>query len=422
MPADAHTPDVARALAGPTWLTGERVAAAERYATADLPTSALEEWRYSRIDKFDLGRYAPVPAPQAPVASSAAEPLDLGAFSARIVVQNGFVAAIETTEALDAAGVIVARAADLAERPAMTVASHSGGGDTFSELNEAFAPDPVVIIVPRNTDLAAPIVIAHHVDAEAGLVLPRIVVDAGENSSVSIVEWLSSAAVDALVIPRTSLHLAGAARVNHSSVNNLAESVNQFGAIVASAGQEATVTMEHVALGGDFARNRFDCRLVGRGSTGRISALYLGDRHQMHDLRTFQNHEARDTSSDLLFKGAVDGSSHAVYTGLIHVGEGAAGTNANQTNRVITLSDAASAESVPNLEIHHNDVRCSHATAVGPIDEEQRFYLESRGVPPEHAERLVVNGFFADVLEAIGNDRVVELVRPLIAAKLEAQS
>lgn len=421
MPADAPTTDAARSLAGPGWLTAERVAAAERFDAAELPTSALEEWRYSRIDRFDLGRYTPVVAGPASEPSGAGAAPDLGSYAARIELRNGFVTSIDVSEGL-AAGVTIANAATLDDRPAVTVAQHAAQGDVFSDLNEALAPTPVVIAIPRNAVVSAPIVIVHHVDAEAGLVAPRIIVDAGENSQVSIIEWASSDEVDALVIPRTSLHLAGAARVNHCSVNNLAETVNQFGAIVASAAQEATVTIEHVALGGDFARNRFDCRLVGRGSTGRISTLYLGDRNQQHDLRTFQSHEARDTNSDLLFKGAVDGDAHAVYTGLIHVGNEAAGTNANQTNRVITLSDGASAESVPNLEIHHNDVRCSHATAVGPIDEDQRFYLESRGVPPEQAERLVVNGFFADVLDAIGNERVVELVRPLIAAKLEADS
>ncbi|HQF96744.1 MAG TPA: SufD family Fe-S cluster assembly protein, partial [Microthrixaceae bacterium] len=163
---------------------------------------------------------------------------------------------------------------------------------------------------------------------------------------------------------------------------------------------------------------RFDCRLVGRGATGRMSALYLGDGDQMHDLRTFQTHEARDTTSDLLFKGALDDRAHAVYTGMIRVDHEGQGSNANQTNRVIKLSDDAWAESVPNLEINHNDVRCSHATAVGPIDEDQRFYLESRGVPPEAAERLVVNGFFEEVLDTISVAPVVELVRPLIAEKL----
>src|SRR3954462_14147106 len=131
----------------------------------------------------------------------------------------------------------------------------------------------------------------------------------------------------------------------------------------------------------------------------------------MLDFRTFQDHAAPDTTSNLLFKGAVGDSSRSVYTGLIHVRKNARGTNAFQTNRNIKLSDGAWAESVPNLEIENNDVHCSHASTVGPVDEDQRFYLESRGVPTEVAERLIVAGFFAEVLEQLAVQSVVPLVR-----------
>ena len=120
------------------------------------------------------------------------------------------------------------------------------------------------------------------------------------------------------------------------------------------------------ALGGDYARLRTDCRLVGRGATGNLLAVYFGEGDQTLDFRTFQDHRAPDTTSDLLFKGAVGGRSRSVYTGLIRVEKEARGTNAFQTNRNIKLSDDAWAESVPNLEIENNDVRCSHASTVGP--------------------------------------------------------
>ena len=119
----------------------------------------------------------------------------------------------------------------------------------------------------------------------------------------------------------------------------------------------------------------------GAAPPARLRAVYFGEGDQTLDFRTFQDHAAPDTTSNLLFKGAVGGHSRSVYTGLIRVRKDARGTNAFQTNRNIKLSDDAWAESVPNLEIENNDVHCSHASTVGPIDEEQRFYLESRGVP-----------------------------------------
>jgi Fe-S cluster assembly protein SufD len=119
-----------------------------------------------------------------------------------------------------------------------------------------------------------------------------------------------------------------------------------------------------------------------------------------------------------LFKGAVGGTSRSVYTGLIHVAKDARGTNAFQTNRNIKLSDGAWAESVPNLEIENNDVRCSHASTVGPIDEDQRFYLESRGVPPHAAERLIVAGFFEEVLGNLPIAQVADGLRAEIDRRL----
>ena len=126
---------------------------------------------------------------------------------------------------------------------------------------------------------------------------------------------------------------------------------------------------------------------MGAGATSNLLAVYFGAARQMHDFRTLQDHRAPKTTSDLLFKGAVAGAAHSVYSGLIRVEKGARGTNAFQTNRNLVLAEGARADSVPNLEIEENELRCSHASAVGPIDEEQRYYLESRGVPPEVAGR-----------------------------------
>ncbi|MCO5313906.1 MAG: Fe-S cluster assembly protein SufD [Microthrixaceae bacterium] len=414
MPADALTPTFAESIPGPAWLSAQRLAAAQRYERGEAPTAEREEWRYSRIGDVDVSKYALHDTPTEVAVSS----VDLGPFAGRALLRNGQVVAVAIDDALAAKGVVVASARTLTEPLGFDLPEPVGGPDSFDDLNAGFAPDPLVIIVPRGVVVDAPIHIEHHVDAADALIVPRTIVSVGENASLRLVEWVGSEAVDALVVDRTVLHLDNAARVTRVSVNNLATSVTHLAGVCTSVGQQAELTMDHVALGGAYARNRFDCRLVGRGASGRISALYLGAGDQMHDLRTFQSHEARDTMSDLVFKGAVDDRAHAVYTGLIQVGEEAAGTNANQSNRVITLSEHAWAESVPNLEIHHNDVKCSHATAVGPIDVEQRFYLESRGVPPEAAERLVVNGFFAEVLGSIADERVVDLVAPLIADKL----
>jgi Fe-S cluster assembly protein SufD len=192
----------------------------------------------------------------------------------------------------------------------------------------------------------------------------------------------------------------------------------QLGYQASRVGRDATLSSAVVALGGDYARVRTDSRLAGQGGTSNLVAVYFGDGDQTHDFRTLQDHEGPKTTSDLLFKGAVEDRSHSVYTGLIRVRPGAAGTNAFQTNRNLVLSQGAHADSVPNLEIEDNDVRCSHASAVGPVDEDQRYYLEARGVPPEVADRLIVLGFFDEVIERTPVPGLRELLRRALADKL----
>ena len=175
-----------------------------------------------------------------------------------------------------------------------------------------------------------------------------------------------------------------------------------------------------VALGGDYARVRTDSVLQGPGGDSELLAAYFGSGDQMHDLRTVQQHAAPKTRSDLLFKGAVAERARSVYSGLIRVEKGAKGTNAFQTNRNLVLSEGAQAYSVPNLEIEDNDVRCSHASAVGPIDEPELFYLESRGVPPHVAERLIALGFMDDVLGRFPVGGMLTWLRQAFARKLSS--
>jgi Fe-S cluster assembly protein SufD len=344
----------------------------------ELPSTDLEEWRYSRIGSLDLARYA------------------------------------SALHSVDGSGPHVSRRLDHAEVPLGEAIGEAG--DPFVDLNAAYASDAIVVEIPPGAVVEEPIELTHLVE-DGRVSFPRIVVRVGEDAEVTIVERSSTDAVDAVVVPVTELVVGRAARVKHVSLQDAAETVGIVGRIASTVDSMATLDLFHVALGGSYARMRFDCALTGRGATGNLTALYLGSRTQMHDLRTFQDHLAPDTTSNLLFKGVVDDEAHAVYTGLIRISEDGRGSNATQSNRIVKLSSDAWAESVPNLEIHHNDVRCSHASAVGPIDPDQRFYLESRGVPPEAAERLVVTGFFREVLAAMP----VASVADAAGAKIEAE-
>jgi Fe-S cluster assembly protein SufD len=194
----------------------------------------------------------------------------------------------------------------------------------------------------------------------------------------------------------------------------------QLGRLAARVGGDGSLRSFSVGLGGAFDRNRTDAVIVGRGGSTEIRSAYFGDGQQVHDVRTLQDHAAAHTTSDLLCKGAVAGSSRSVYSGLIRVRKGAVRTEAMQTNHNLVLDERAHADSVPNLDIEENDVRCSHASTVGPVDEDQRYYLESRGVPPEQAERLIVLGFFDDIVQRSPVPSMVPRLRREVGGRLAA--
>lgn len=368
-------------MPGPAWLTARRLAAAERAVGTALPSPNEEIWRYSRIDELDLDRFA------------------FGATTTVVTGADGYLG--EFTEADP-----VAPAPDL-----------------FAEWNAALS-EPVVLRIPRGTVLSQPIVVDHEV-GDGRAAFPRLIIDAGPDCEVTVIERFRSAArstssgAEAFIAPVLELRAANSARVRYVGVNELGSGVWQIGNQLAWAERDSTVMLATVALGGDYARMRTEAVANGQGSSTRQVALYFADGTQMHDFRTIQSHVAPRSQSNLLFKGAVKDTARSVYTGLIRIGHDAKGSTAFQTNRNLTLSEGAWAESVPNLDILTNDVRCSHASTVGPVDPEQRFYLESRGVPPEVAERLIVLGFFDEVLEQLPLPTLAAQLRARVAAKLD---
>jgi Fe-S cluster assembly protein SufD len=337
--------------------------------------------------------------------------------SATVVVANGRVVSADVDEALAAKGVRVGVAAD--DQSDLVGGVIGEAPDAFVSLHDAFVADAVVVDVPAGVALPGPVVVVHVTAGDGVAAFPHLVVRAGDDAEVNVLEVQASSDDRVLVVPVTEILVGRAARVGHVTAQQLGLAAWQIGVQVSQVSAEASLRSASIGFGGDYARLRTDCRMVGRGATGELDAVYFGEGDQTLDFRTFQDHIAPDCTSNLLFKGAGGGRSRSVYTGMIRVGKDARGTNAFQTNRNVKLSDGAWAESVPNLVIENNDVRCSHASAVGPVDEEQRFYLESRGVPSEDAERLIVTGFFDEVLGRLPVPGVAPLLRSTVAAKFE---
>lgn len=345
-------------------------------ADLTLPTADEEIWRYSRIDQL---------------------------------VPSGFsVAPADTSVTSAADGVVISR--DRVDG----LAEH----DVFAQYNSEYQ-QPVVIEVPRGADVAEPIVI-DHVTAAGAASFPRTVIRVADNARCTVIERFSSVAGDneSLSVPVLSIEAGPGSTVSYLAVNDVADDSWQIGHQMLRGDRDSTINLSTVTLGGRYTRVRTESESIGQGAFLRQVALYFAAGEQMHDFRVHQNHLVPNTTSDLLFKGAVQDTARSVYTGLISIGEDAKGTTANQTNRNLTLSEGAWAESVPNLDIRNNDVRCSHASTVGPIDEAQRFYLESRGLPPEIAERLVVLGFFDEVLAQLPAADLADDLRQRVASRL----
>jgi Fe-S cluster assembly protein SufD len=419
IPLSTLTPDAAAALGGPDWLRARRTRAAERFASTTLPTVDDEVWRYSRISDLDVDRFAlGGDRPSGELPPEIVEFLDTVADRAGlVVVHNGFVVHTELDDRWGAKGVVIGGIDSVDPGPDAFGAEHDT--DAFAVLNDAFSAQPVIVSIPAGVSVEEPIIVAQWVDQPGRLVLPRLVVQAGADSEVQVLDWSGSPdGVEALVVPMTDLVADDAARVGYCSIQVLGDRTWQIGTQSATVGAQATLRSFTAAFGGDYARLRTDCRLDGQGATGDLFAVYFGSGEQTLDFRTFQDHAAPDTTSTLLFKGAVDDHSRSVYTGMISVRPNARGTNAFQTNRNVKLSPDAWAESVPNLQIENNDVHCSHASTVGPIDEDQQFYLESRGVPPQVAERLIVGGFFDEVIAGLPVRAAEPAIRSQIVAAL----
>ena len=432
------TVETASQLPGPDWLRVRREAAADSFVSSPLPTEKDEVWRYSRIDALDLDRFEPV-EPGGAIAEDARTPRSeqvhalvsrLGARSGLVVTIDGVLATVSTggTEGILTLG----RITEHSEGDRLLGSTLTDPTD-FPLLNDAFVVDPVVVDVVEGARLEDPIVLVHLVTGRADLaVFPRAVVRIGRGSTAAVVELFVESGVgllpdsrstllpgpeasrEHLVVPVTELEVGEGARLAYVSVQALGSGAWQLAHQASTVAAEGELTSFAVALGGSYARLRTDSALTGAGGTSLLRAAYVGHDDQMLDFRTLQDHLAPRTTSDLLFTGAVADRAHSVYSGMIRVRRGAVKADAMQTNHNLVLDEGAHADSVPNLDIEENDVRCSHGSTVGPVDEDQRYYLESRGVEPERAEQLIVAGFFRSIAEKVP----IDSMRPLVSEQL----
>ena len=419
-----------------------RKQAFELFEAAGIPIESEEIWRYSGVGSVDFGGYAPASPPASgsgaaslPAMPEIEEVLEgrvagvlraIGPRSALIVTLNGKVGAVDFPD-----GSLGARRRDVSVMLLSDPSRDRAAGadavlgpvldvdDAFVHLNEAFLLDAVLLEASAGSVDDAPVVIVNWVDGEASASFPRTVVRVADGARARVVEIMASPdRVSALTCPVVQMELGVQSSLEYVVLDLLGSGTTQFGYQTSVLQKDAKLTSFSASMGGARARMRTDSTLAGEGSSSQLLAAYFGTGDQVHDLRTVQEHRAPHTTSDLFFVGSVADRAHSVYSGMIRVHRGASGAKAFQTNRNLVLSENARADSVPNLDIQENDVQCSHASAIGPVDESQRYYLESRGAPPQDAERLIVLGFFKDMIERAPLVGARKVVSDAVAEKL----
>jgi Fe-S cluster assembly protein SufD len=432
--------DAARALAerggDPAWLLDHRLEALDRFESLPWPDQSREEWRHTDLRRFTLEGVTPVPAAHAPASSLDDVPEEVLAAMGDVGDRAGLAVQIDAdvvhcrlAKELEAKGVIFAplgRAA--AEHPDLVrsvlgTAGFSESEEKFVAMGAAFAGGGTLLYVPRGVDIALPVQTFRWLSASGNAILPRVVIVADEASSVTYIDSARGGVLEGsgLAVGTVEIYARPASQVSYLQLQDLPQTLWSFHVQRALVSRDATVRSLSATLGARFSRSVVESILDGAGAHSEMLGVYFADGDQHFAYWSLQDHRAPNTSSLLNFKGALKGRSAAVYRGLIHIRKGADRTNAHQINRNLLLSDHARADPAPFLEIEANDVICTHATSVGALDEEQRFYLESRGLSRADAERLLVKAFFQEIIDQVRIPEVREALEDAVEKELELE-
>jgi Fe-S cluster assembly protein SufD len=291
----------------------------------------------------------------------------------------------------------------------------------FTALHAAFRAGGTFVMVPAGVRVELPLQTLTYADRGGTAIFPHTLIVLEEGAELTFIDRYASPDLarvlsDAVV----ELHLGPGSILRYVALQEWGRGVTHLSVQRARIGRDARLRSLGVAFGASLARAEVEAVLEGEGGASELLGVYFGDEDQHLDHRSLQDHVGSRTSSDLLYKGALKGRSRAVYTGTVIIEKGAHRCDAYQTNRNILLSEQAKAHSVPNLEILTNDpTRCGHAASVGPVSEDELFYLTSRGIPRAEAERLIVFGFFREVLDRVDLEEIREGLERAIAAELE---
>ncbi|TMC08812.1 MAG: Fe-S cluster assembly protein SufD [Chloroflexi bacterium] len=403
----------------PEWVRARRRDAFAAYERLPLPSRSDEEWRRTDIRGLDLDAF------EAFERADGAAPADPIEDTAGVLRQRGSEpGVVELDPEVAARGVLLMPLSQaVKEHPDLVrprlFSEARPDRDKLSALHAALFSGGTFLYVPGGVAVEKPLVSQFWSSGGGAAVLPHTLIVAGPGSSFNYLDEFLSPDLDrpALTSGSAEVFAGEGSVVGYLSLQRWGRHAWQFADQRVRAERDATVRLVAVGLGGRFAKNRIEATLAGPGASAELKALFFGSQQQFFDFHTLQEHQVGNTTSDLLFKGALRDEARSLYAGLIRIEPGATRSNAYQANRNLLLSKTAKANSIPMLEILNNDVRCTHGATVAPVDPDHLFYLESRGIPAPTAERMIVHGFFGEVLDRIP----VRQARDLVEAELEAR-
>jgi len=412
-----------RPAAEPAFVRDLRPRAIERFAELGFPTTGQEEWRFTSVKPIAETTFSRALPGQSTVDPARLAPHTFAVGHRLVFVDGCFAPELSRLGALPEGVVVGSLAEALATEPEL-LAAHLARHARFEEhpfvaLNSAFFTDGAAVILGRGQIVAEPLHLLHVATGKPVVTWPRNLIVAGEASQLTVVETFVALDEGAyFTCPVTEIVAGPSAVVDHYRVQK--ESVEAFhmATLQIHLGRAANVFSHSISTGGALVRNDVNAVLGGEGAECTLNGLYVLRGTQFLDNHMRVDHASPHCNSFELFKGILDEKSRAVFNGRIHVAEGAQKTDARQSSRNLLLSKEALINANPQLEIYADDVKCTHGSTVGQLDEDAIFYLRSRGIGAEAARSILTYAFASDIVERIQVEPVRNELTEFLFARL----
>ena len=415
----------------PSWLRERRQAAIARFAAVGFPTTRQEDWKYTSVAPIARQPFHVAAAAPEVVLPAALAPFSFGqpSWSELVFVDGRYAPALSHLAGLPA-GVRVASLAEALASGEDLLEQHLGrhaddAASGFTALNTALLHDGALVYVPRGRTVEAPIHLVFVSTARDPLAAthPRVLVVLDRASEATVVEsYVALGAGTYLTNAVSELVLGEGASLAHYKVMRESTAAYHIGTTEVYQPRDSVLTSFSIAMGAQLARNALNVLLDAEGADCTLHGLYLVDGTRHVDNHTAVDHAKPHGTSRELYKGILDGKARAVFNGKVVVRPDAQKTDAQQTNRNILLSEDATIDTKPELQIFADDVKCAHGATVGQLDPEQLFYLISRGIPERAARNLLTYAFGASVIERIPVRSVVERLERTVMAQTGASA